>query len=74
MPGLCSYARGLFHQMHPLTVWAYPSGAVAHAPLVFGKALRADGKAAGTRPTERHLFRAAMTSVAVDTSATTFSW
>ena len=46
--------------MHPLAVRADPGGAVAHAPLVFLEAFRADLEAAGAVPAEGFLLFAAV--------------
>ncbi len=57
--------------MDAFTVRADPGGAVADAPFVFSKTVRADCKTATAAPAEGKFFFAAMTGIIIFSSATT---
>ncbi len=59
--------------MNALAIRTDPSRAVADAPFIFRKAVRADFKATGATPAKRHFFFATMAGVAVFAPATAFS-
>jgi hypothetical protein len=55
--------------MDAFTVWADPGGAVADAPFVLCKTVRADCETATTTPAEGKFFCAAMTGIIFFSSA-----